>query len=337
MQKGTFCKLIQGTMILIISLFIMASVPEAAEKIVLNLAHIWGTTHLINIECEHFAKLVAEQSKDRIEIKIFPAQQLAKATELAEAVTRGTIDMGTIVGVYISGKMPLIDVYFLPGLYRWQSAGAALKAMTPLTGKILERELNVKPLFFFFGGSNELWTVKKPVRKIEDMQGMLIRGAGGVLTEVVKVYGATPVTVSGAEVYTALQRGTIDGTFWGSTSYHSMKAWEVCKYGTRLTDPFGLMFPNVSINLDKWKGLSKETQELLLKCAAETQQFCMEVGQKQVESLWEDAKKGGLEIIQMTPTEEKRWSERATKVWDWYLKRAGDEGKSLLETAEKYR
>ena len=337
MKRTSLWVAISLTLSLSMMCFVTVPPAEAGEKIVLNLAHIWGPTHLINVECQHFAKVVAQKSNGLVEIKLFPAQQLAKAKELPEAVSRGTIDMGTIVGPYIAGKMPLIDVDWLPGLYTWDSVGPAHNEMRPLVDKILGKELNMKLLFFFFGGSNELWTVKKPVRKVEDMEGLMIRGAGGVLTQIVKVLGATPVTVSGAEVYTALQRGTIDGCFWGSCSYHSLKAWEVCKYGTKLSNPFGLMFPNVSINLDRWNELAPETQKLLLDCVAETELFCIEAGKKQVTALWEDAEKGGLDIVTMTPEDEKEWIDTAAEVWGWYVKRAGSVGEELLEIAKKHR
>jgi len=336
-MKG-LCKTISIVVVLVTLVFVIVSNSDAKEKIVLKLGHIWGPNHLIHKECVFFADLVKKESKGEVEIQIFPAEQLVKAKELPYAVSKGMIDMGTIVGAYISGKVPELDVYFLPGLRTWDSLLKGYRGgMAEITNKVLGERLNLKLLFYFFGGSNELWTVKKPVRAVDDMNGLLIRGGGGALNEIVRALGATPVTVSGAEVYQGLQRGTFDGCYWGSTSYLAQKAWEVCKYGTRLSQPFGLMTPNVSINLDRWNKLPPEVQKILADCSTKADENGIVVGKEELNTLWTEAKKGGLTIVDMNPKDEQQWMKRIEKVWDWYAEQSGEVGRQLLEIAKKFR
>jgi len=207
-------------------------------------------------------------------------------------------------------------------------------------GEIIAREylkaFNVKMMWFSPGGSMELYTTTKPVSKLEDFKGMMIRGGGGVLTKTVEVFGATSVTMTSPEVYTALQRKTMDGAILGNTSFLAEKMWEVCKYGTKLSQDFGPVFVNVCMNLDKWNKLPNTAQKILIDCSAKTEDWGIIKVQENIKQTWEAAQNGGLTIVRLSPEEEMRWIKTAEKVWDWYANKTGAEGRKLLEIAKKF-
>jgi len=102
---------------------------------------------------------------------------------------------------------------------------------------------------------------------MDDLKGLKLRTAGAWL-EISKGMGAAPVTTPGAEVYTALERGTIDATEWG-TLYENISAgfYKIAKYVIipgvhQPVAPFELI-----INKDEWAKLSDHDKKLVEEAA----------------------------------------------------------------------
>jgi len=329
--------------VLVLSAFgmslVTASQAQAQDKIVLKLASPWPLGHESTLGSQVLSDLVKKASNGSVEIRVFPSEQLAKAKETHEAVSMGVVDMGVVAGPYIAGRLPIVDIDYMPWLFSsWKSLRDARRGgIDEVIAAELKKAFNLKLLFSQPGGSTELWTVKKPVRNVEDLKGMLIRGAGGALTEGVRAVGATPVTVTGPEVFTALQRGTIDGSMWTLASLRSIKAWEVCKYATRFSRPLGPGVIHVVINQDRWEKLPPNVQKIILEAAPKAQEAVYAHAEKETEEAWAEAAKNGLTIIRPTPEEEAVFAKRMSAVWDWYIGRAGEPGRKLIEIGKKFQ
>lgn len=309
-----------------------------AQQYKFKLAHAWPTGNINHVANVYWAEQVSKLTNGKVKITIYPAQQLVKARQMVPATSKGTIDMAVMPGPYFAGRMPLIDIDWLPMLYKTETMAQARQAgIDAMLSEEFEKVLNVKMITSYQGGTSEIWTVKQKVETLEDMKGLLIRGAGGALTQIVRALGATPVTVSGAEVFTALQRGTIDGSLWTTSSYIANKVWEVTKFGTRLSRPFIPGFVELGMNLDKWNRLPPDVQKAMLEAGKKMQVWAIDLAAKKDKELWQRATQGGMTITQLSAREEARWEEKAHQVWDWYVKRAGDRGRQLLEIAKRYK
>jgi|SRR5215216_3278055 TRAP-type transport system periplasmic protein len=71
---------------------------------------------------------------------------------------------------------------------------------------------------------------KRAVRKMDDLKGMKIRVHSVAIAQLTAGLGADPLTIAFAEVYTGLERGTLDGGFTAAGPGHSQKWYEVTKY-----------------------------------------------------------------------------------------------------------
>jgi TRAP-type C4-dicarboxylate transport system substrate-binding protein len=101
---------------------------------------------------------------------------------------------------------------------------------------------------------------KKPVRKMEDFKDLKTRVHSVAIAQLVAGLGGTPLTIAFAEVYTALERGTVDGGFTAATPGYSQKWYEVSKY---LIGPITqvVQLPLV-INKGIWKKLPPDVQTI---------------------------------------------------------------------------
>jgi TRAP-type C4-dicarboxylate transport system substrate-binding protein len=109
--------------------------------------------------------------------------------------------------------------------------------------------------------------LKSPI-KGGDWKGRKIRGTQ-TYHGVIKLFGGEPVVMPGSQVYSALEKGVVDGAAWPAAGMLSMKHFEVAKYKVRPT--FGTSTLPILINLAKWKKLTKEEQGILLTAGEMTE------------------------------------------------------------------
>ncbi|MEQ9151135.1 MAG: TRAP transporter substrate-binding protein DctP [Parvibaculum sp.] len=170
-----------------------------------------GTTEYKQL-VERFADYVDQLTGGRVAIKTFPAGMLMKSSEVAGAVSKGTLEMGHTFLVYYSGKEPALKavnewpamVQPLQGVM-WFYEGGGAEIMREITAKHDMHFLGVSPLL-----GEHIWA-KKPLNGVEDLKGIKIR-ASALAADSFARLGASVVSLSGEEVYQALQRGVVDAT-----------------------------------------------------------------------------------------------------------------------------
>lgn len=163
----------------------------------------------------NLARTLTEMSGGRIEVQVYAAGELVPALEVFDAVSSGTAELGH------------------GGAYYWRGKSEATQFFTTIPFGMNPLETNA---WLYYGGGLELWQeVYRPfglepfpagssgvqmggwfnrtIDSMEDLRGLKMRlpGLGG---EVLKLAGGTPVTLPGAELFTALQTGSIDATEW---------------------------------------------------------------------------------------------------------------------------
>lgn len=164
---------------------------------------------------ELFATYVNEMSNGRLQVQVYGAGEIVPGFEVFDAVSGGTAQMGHAGAYYWKGKMPAAPIFSaIPfgmnstEMNAWLHYGDGLK---------LWRELYAPYGVIPFAGGNTgvqmAGWFKQEINSIDDMQGLKMRipGLGGA---VMKKIGALPVTLTGGELFTALQTGAIDATEW---------------------------------------------------------------------------------------------------------------------------
>ena len=139
------------------------------------------------------------------------------------------------------------------------------------------------------------------MQTLDVLQGLKLRTAGAWL-DMAKDLGAAPVTMPGGEVYTALERGTIDATEWGtlweniSPGFHQVTKYVIIPEVHQPTAPFELV-----INPDVWAAFSDEDQRLIRDAAFDvTMNSWLTIGQEDAKAL-DFFRQQGNEIIELDP------------------------------------
>ncbi|MGM0900581.1 MAG: TRAP transporter substrate-binding protein [Bacillota bacterium] len=235
----------------------------SASSVTLKLGHYFTTEDFRGKTAEHFANLVHEKSNGNIKIEVYPNEQLVKGKEGLQATAQGTIDMYTVLTTYIGGQVPLFDFFNLPfpsPSYTDEVMYDVLEEAKPFLNEELKKNnvYNLGPIGST--GSAELF-FSKPIHKLEEMDGIKLRGAGGLSDNALNSFGSSVTFMSSAEQYLALQTGTVDGVSTTYSSYMANNLHEVAPYWlnvTLLRAPYLLM-----VNQQKWDSLTSEQQQVL--------------------------------------------------------------------------
>ena len=170
----------------------------------------------------------------------------------------------------------VFDMLFTHGIYHAGSKGIALVADTIDIDPLKRREVGIWDFIDkYYQKHNNLKLVtlpaasfsgyhmflKKPLSPAGDVKGRKIRGTLSY-HGVIRALGGSPVVLPGSQIYSALEKGVVDGACWPAAGMLTMKHFEVAKYRVRPT--FGSSNVPVLVNLDSWNKLNDKEKGVLL-------------------------------------------------------------------------
>lgn len=179
-----------------------------AADFILKFSHILPPTHKAHAGIEMWANSLAEASDGRIDVQIYPAQQLGKAQDHFDMVRDGVAEMGWLVPGYQPGRWPLASAFSLPFLVGDAEKGSSV--FQEWYAPLAEEEMpEVKMCIAYTHDPGRLHTVE-PVALPEDMDGKKFRSPTGVMGAFMSGLGAAVVPLPAPEVRQGLEAGVID-------------------------------------------------------------------------------------------------------------------------------
>ena len=219
---------------------------------------------------ELFAKMVKTASQGRLNIKVFAAGELIPGLGVFDAVSQGSIQMGVGAPYYWAGKSKAAQ-YFCSMPFgmnaqqfnAWMIGGEGQKLWEETYAKF-----NLVPFQFGNTGAQTGGWFKKELKNASGLKGLKMRipGFGGA---VMAKAGANVVLLSGAEIYTALERGTVDAAEWVSPFHDErMGLYRAAKfyYYPGWQEPQANL--ELTVNKKDWDELPKDLQAIVSAAAA---------------------------------------------------------------------
>ncbi|NVK36367.1 MAG: TRAP transporter substrate-binding protein DctP [Gammaproteobacteria bacterium] len=248
---------------------------------------------------EKFAKMVDDMSGGRLKIKVYGAGQLVPALEVFDAVSRGTAQMGHSGAYYWKGKAPAAQFFTsvpfgltAQEMHGWIHYGGGMELWEEVYAPF-----NLIPLAGGNTGVQMGGWFNKEINSLKDLDGLKMRipGLGG---EVLQRAGGTPVTLPGAELFTALQTGAIDATEWvGPYNDLAFGLYKAAKfyYYPGWHEPGSMM--EYTVNKDAFEALPKDLQAIVkVASRAANQDMLDEYTSRNNKALQELITKHGVEV-----------------------------------------
>lgn len=267
---------------------------------------------------ERFAQTIGEKTSGAYKVDMYPNNQLAGGSlvKAIEMLKSGAIDMHWTGGINLSGFDQKFTVFNMP----WMIPSEAV-ADKVLEGPIFEEARKMalaNDLVLLALGENgfrQLSNSKREVTKPEDLKGMKIRIPPiKMYTSLFREFGADPVTIDFAEVYTALQRGTADGQENPFGTVVSGKIHEVQKYMSVWNYSYDVIPFLVSPVF--WKSLTADQQRAFQEAATDSMKYQKQVHRAEEKELASVIEKQGVKITHLTPEQIAAFADKTKPVYD---------------------
>jgi TRAP-type C4-dicarboxylate transport system substrate-binding protein len=305
----------------------IASGAEAAE---LRFLSSWDKTNpAVGTIAEAFTKGVETATKGSVKFIISGPETVPPFEQLQPAST----------GVF--------QMLFTHGIYHYGTTGMAV-GMDAVRGRVEERRKSglfeaidrhyrkhgLKLVGLPISATKGYHMVlRAPVSANGDLQGRKIRGTPSYHT-VIGMLGASPVVLPGGEVYSALEKGVVDGAAWPASGVLAMRWYEVAKY--MLRPSFGLSHYLLLVNLNAWNRLTDAERNAMLAEGRKVEDIWFKEYDRMVDEEEAELIKRGMQITEMGPQQKaKLQAAWAAAQWELVEKKNGQEGKDLRELLKK--
>ena len=267
------------------SLFGSSCNSNTGGVIKLTYSSFFPPTHLNSILAEAWIKEIETRTDGQVKIDFFPGGNLTPANQIYDGVVNGLSDIGMSCFSYTVGRFPVNELVDLP--HKYPNGYVATRVANDYYNEFKPAEMDeTHPLYFHAHGPGVIITKDKPVRKLEDFNGLVIR-ATGVGATIVQALGASVHAASQGETYELLSKGVVHGSF---TPRETLKGWNHAEVTRYVTDCYQLGYTTdmyVVINKNKWNSMPNNIQNIFTDVSEE-------------------------------------WIEKHGKVWDYYDKAAMD-------------
>jgi TRAP-type C4-dicarboxylate transport system substrate-binding protein len=309
-------------------LALAAAMSQAsAQEVTLRAVSSFAEGSQISKGFERFIERVNKEGKGVIQINYIGGPRAMPPFEVGNAVRSKVVDMANVTGAFYTNLMPEADAFKLIGKpmteQRKDGTWAYINELhnKKLNSYYLARQFTPVPFHIY---------LNKKIDKI-DFSGLKIR-VTPVYRDIVQTLGGTPITTPPGEVYTALERGVVDGYGWPIIGIFDLGWDKVTKF--RMEPGFYSVEVNVLVNNDVWKGLNDAQRKVLTDAALWLESLDTTDNLQLIKSERERQAKTGVQALDFGPQASQDFLKKANDVaWQSVIAKAPEAGKKLRELA----
>lgn len=189
--------------------------------------------HPMNQRAKEMADAIKAETNGRVEIQIFPSNQLGSDTDMLSQLRSGGIEFFTLSGLILSTLVPVASINGIG--FAFPDYPSVWKAMDGDLGQYVRNQIAKANLVamekIWDNGFRQTTSSTKPIQGPEDLKGFKIRVPVSPLwTSMYKAFDSAPASINFSEVYTALQTKVVDGQENPLAIIATAKLYEVQKY-----------------------------------------------------------------------------------------------------------
>jgi tripartite ATP-independent transporter DctP family solute receptor len=263
----------------------------------IKIGHGLDQSHPVHKAMIYMAEVAAKKSDGKIQITVYPSQQLGTERECLELLQIGSLGMTKVSSSVLEGFAPNFKVFSLPYIFRDDKHKFDFyesdlgKSLLQSTEKFW-----LRGLCYYDAGSRSFYTKTKPILTPDDLAGMKIRTQESPTSvKLVNTLGGSATPISWGELYTALQQGVVDGAENNPPSFYTSKHFEVCKYYS--LDEHTSVPDVLLISTVVWQDLSDQEKQWVQEAADESYEHEKKLWREATTEALEKVQEAGVEIF----------------------------------------
>jgi TRAP-type C4-dicarboxylate transport system substrate-binding protein len=318
--------------------FSFATSGWSADKFELKFACEYTDKHPTSVNAFiPWIKKMEELSQSRLMIQFYNPNTICPAKEVYASTVAGAVDIGASPTHWVPGKFALSEAVELPFLFNGAEAGSLTTwEIYKRFPEWREEYKEVKMLWQWTSALNQLHTVKKPVRTLEDLKGLKIISWAAPMNMMIKMLGANPIDGKPQDTYMALERGMADGVICPLAPMRSFKITDAAKHHTIMNLAVNTFWGGM--NQAKWNSLPPDLQKIIEESVGDkmTQQSGKTLDEGTIQDAkWMKEQKHSFYVL--SPAEKEKWKEKVKPITEKWIKKMEQKGyksaKAIQETA----
>jgi len=287
------------TLVTLLSLgVLLVSQPLGAQqRVIIRFGTNNPVGHPVDVGARKAAEIIAQRSGGRIELRIFPVDQLGTAAEQMINTIRGDQEMWFSNPSWMAPYLATVGV--LEAAYLFADVDHMFRIMKGRIGQELFKQLpsaiNIRVVDVWYLGTRH-FTTSRPFKTPAELGRLKVRVPNNpVYIENLRCMGGTPVPMPLGEVYLAIKTGVVDGQENPFTNIQAFKFFEVAKYLVLTAHQVGPIIP--IIHEKTWESLGAEGQRILVQAFEEGGKVSNALVLKDEAELLSKFKAAGMEVV----------------------------------------
>jgi len=274
-----------------------------------------------------FAEEVTANSNGKLKINIHSGGSLIKHPEIHRAVKSRQVPIGEVFIGRLGNLDPIYKLDNIPFLATdFDSAEKLYKASRPALEKALAKEKLIL-LYTSPWPAQDLYT-NKAVNSLADLKGMKMRSYSPTTSRLADLMGTTPVNIPFSDVAQAFTTNAIDAMITSPSTGVNGQSWDYISDFTTVHAwiPKNMVFANKRM----FDRLDAETQQVILKAAANAEKKGWELGRKLAVEHTEMLAKNGMTVSEPSAQLISEMEKIGAIMVDEWVKEAGESGRAVL-------
>jgi len=286
-------------------------------------AVIYDMKHPHGLGAQKFADLVAQHSDNKMKVKVYPNATLGGEVPVISAMQGGTVEMAAMATSQLVGVIKDFAALDLPFLFN--SEKEVDRVVDGPVGKTFLDKMPEKGLVglsWFEHGFRNLTNSRRPVTKLEDLQGLKIRvEQNAVAIDTWNALGTNAVPMPFPELYGALEQKAVDGQENPYSTVDSSKFFEVQKYLSVTKHKYTPLVVTVSKKF--WDQLSADEKKVIQDAATEAALYQRKANRDLNDQYLQSLKKAGMQVNEIPAAELARMRAKVQPVVDKFSAQIG--------------
>ncbi len=274
----------------------VAGAPALAQQ-KLKWAHVYETSEPYHTESVWAAAEIKKRTNGKFDIEVFPASTLGKETDINQGMALGTVDMIISGPSFAARSYPRLGIAYYPFIFR-DADHLIAYSKSPVFGEMVEefrKKTGIQILAYTYYGARQT-TAQKAFTDCAGMKGLKIRVPDvPAYMATPKSCGANPTPIAFAEVYLALQNGTVDAQENPLTTIEAKKFYEVQKAIMMTSHIVDGLTTQVAPHV--WDKLTPQEKQIFTEVTREAAARATAQIKKREAELSDEFKKKGLQIV----------------------------------------